>query len=148
MGDLCLESLIEFIQTQDFRHDNGNIFMQVKMCQRSRFVCRVMKTQNVLTHSINLAIAPHIWPSISVMIRQGSLTVPDVFFGKPFLVRCALIPGVTIDDISLAMLPGDFHTLHDDIKILLLSTRMINLIHLLKFNRTYQNGLKLSDEQE
>jgi len=46
MGNLCLESLIEFIQTQVLQRDNGNIFICVKMRQGSRFACRVMKTKN------------------------------------------------------------------------------------------------------
>ena len=37
IGDLCLESLIEFIQTQVFGCDNGNIFNCAKMRQGSRF---------------------------------------------------------------------------------------------------------------
>lgn len=37
IGDLCLESLIEFIQTQVFGCDNGNIFNWAKMRQGSRF---------------------------------------------------------------------------------------------------------------
>jgi hypothetical protein len=44
IGDLCLESLMEFIQTQVFGRDNGNIFICAKMRQGSRFVCWVMKT--------------------------------------------------------------------------------------------------------
>ncbi|HDS6505182.1 TPA: hypothetical protein QH250_003999 [Enterobacter asburiae] len=46
IGDLCLESLMEFIQTQVFGRDNGNIFICAKMRQGSRFVCWVMKTKN------------------------------------------------------------------------------------------------------
>ena len=46
IGDLCLESLIEFIQTQVFGRDNGNIFICAKMRQGSRFVCWGMKTKN------------------------------------------------------------------------------------------------------
>jgi len=42
IGDLCLESLIEFIQTQVFGCDNGNIFICAKMRQGSRFVCWVV----------------------------------------------------------------------------------------------------------
>jgi hypothetical protein len=53
MGDLCLESLIEFIQTQVFRHDNGNIFIRTKMRQRSRFGCWVMKREIVAFISID-----------------------------------------------------------------------------------------------
>jgi len=45
MGDLCLESLIEFIQTQVFGRDNGNIFICAKMRQGSHFVCWVMKAK-------------------------------------------------------------------------------------------------------
>jgi hypothetical protein len=41
-----LESLIEFIQTQVFGCDNGNIFICAKMRQGSRFVCWVVKTKN------------------------------------------------------------------------------------------------------
>ncbi|MNS98617.1 hypothetical protein D3C72_1329890 [compost metagenome] len=44
--DLCLESLIEFIQTQVSDPDNGNIFIHLNLRQGSRFVCRVMKTKN------------------------------------------------------------------------------------------------------
>jgi hypothetical protein len=46
IGDLCLESLMEFIQTQVFGRDNGNIFICAKMRQGSRFVCWGMKTKN------------------------------------------------------------------------------------------------------
>ncbi len=42
IGDLFLESLIEFIQTQVFGCDNGNIFNCAKMRQGSRFVCWAM----------------------------------------------------------------------------------------------------------
>jgi hypothetical protein len=69
IGDLCLESLMEFIQTQVFGRDNGNIFICAKMRQGSRFVC------------------------------------------------CLLIPGVTIDDIAVAMLPGDFLIAYENLKI-------------------------------
>ncbi|RTN94594.1 hypothetical protein EKN83_15170 [Enterobacter sp. WCHEn090032] len=37
IGDLCLESLSGFIQTQVFQRDNGNIFICAKMRQGSRF---------------------------------------------------------------------------------------------------------------
>ncbi|EMF0892330.1 hypothetical protein V2F09_003646 [Enterobacter roggenkampii] len=46
IGDLCLESLMEFIQTQVFWRDNGNIFICAKMRQGSRFVCWGLKTKN------------------------------------------------------------------------------------------------------
>ena len=75
IGDLCLESLIEFIQTQVFRRDNGNIFICAKMRQGSRFVCWVMTLKkSVLTHSINragdtpnLAASFLIWFSVSCL---------------------------------------------------------------------------------
>ena len=44
--NLCLESLILFIQTQLFRRDNGNIFMRIKMRQGSRFFNCMQKTKN------------------------------------------------------------------------------------------------------
>lgn len=44
--NLSLESLIEFIQTQVFGRDNGNIFICAKMRQGSRFVYWLMKTKN------------------------------------------------------------------------------------------------------
>ena len=46
IGDLCLDSLIEFIQTQVFGRDNGKIFICAKMRQGSRFVSWGMKTKN------------------------------------------------------------------------------------------------------
>src|SRR5690606_26990038 len=43
--DLCLESLIEFIQTQDSVPDNGNIFIHPNLRQGSRFVCKRTKNK-------------------------------------------------------------------------------------------------------
>lgn len=45
LGTCVWNLLIEFIQTQLFGHDNGNIFICAKMRRRSRFVCCVQKTK-------------------------------------------------------------------------------------------------------
>ena len=62
--NLCLESLIEFIQPQVFQRDNGNIFICIKMRQRSRFVCYVVQTKKprqseVFFQGLRLVTAEH-----------------------------------------------------------------------------------------
>ena len=60
IGDLCLESLIEFIQTQVFGRDNGNIFICAKMRQGSRFGCWVCSPFSPLKFALNAIRFSHI----------------------------------------------------------------------------------------
>ena len=46
IGDLCLESLIEFIQTQVLRFHNGFIFIHENLRERSQFGAKGQKTKN------------------------------------------------------------------------------------------------------
>lgn len=75
IGDLCLESLIEFIQTQVFGCDNGNIFICAKMRQGSRFVGWGMTLKKgVFTHSINSAgDTPNLAASFLIWFRVSCL---------------------------------------------------------------------------
>ena len=63
IGDLCLESLMEFIQTQVFERDNGNIFICAKMRQGSRFVYSI----NSAGDTPNLADSFLIWFRVSCL---------------------------------------------------------------------------------
>ena len=58
--NLCLESLIEFIQTQVFGRDNGNIFIWTKMRQGSRFVGWVYSPFSPLKLALNAIRFSHI----------------------------------------------------------------------------------------
>ncbi len=76
--NLYLESLSGFIQAQVLRRDNGIIFIWLKMRQRSRFACRVMKNKKwIVTHSINSAgVTPNLVTNVLIWLKihQGFTT--------------------------------------------------------------------------